>query len=262
MDVWKTARLWAVCCGVTMSAAFAQHGSSNTVNPYTTPEHAASGAALFRKQCAGCHGLEGAGAGAGPALNSGRFQRGGSDEALFQTISKGVAGTTMPAFAFTGLQTWQLVTHLRTLSAAKNLAVSGDRASGEVLFNARCRGCHRAGTEGGFGGPSLAGIGARQSLADLRQSILEPDSQVSPEYWTVQIQTAGGAQRTGTRLNEDTGSIQIRDKQGRLQSILKSEISRMELIRTSPMPSFNGKLTAREIDDILAFVVSLPGEEQ
>ena len=93
----------------------AQHGSTTVVNPYTSPEHAQFGATLYRSQCAGCHGLDGAGTGAGPSLISGTFQRGGSDEELFRTISKGVPGTAMPAFSFSGLQVWQLVTHLHAI---------------------------------------------------------------------------------------------------------------------------------------------------
>ena len=50
---------------------------------------------------------EGVGAGAGPALNSGRYRHGGADGTLFQTIGKGIAGTTMPAFSnLTALHNW------------------------------------------------------------------------------------------------------------------------------------------------------------
>jgi putative heme-binding domain-containing protein len=229
-----------------------EHGSSTTVNPYVKPEDAASGAALFRKQCAGCHGPDGAGAGAGPSLVSGTFRRGGSDEQLFQTIAKGVPGTTMPAFALTGLQTWQLVTHLRAISVAGRAAgaLTGDAVSGGAIFRERCAGCHRTSA------PDLSGIGARKSLEDLRKSILQPDAAVPPEYWRVRIRTAKGESVTGTRLNEDTHSIQIRDAQGRLRSFLSTEIAQVEWIRTSPMPA--PKLEARQLDDLLAYVATLP----
>ena len=121
----------------------AQHGSTTAVNPYTQPEDVLAGAKLFRAQCAGCHGPEGAGTGAGPSLTSGTFRRGGSDEALFQTISKGVPGTSMPAFAFSGLQIWQLVTHVRTMNIARAATqAKGDSKSGAILFRENCSGCH------------------------------------------------------------------------------------------------------------------------
>ena len=240
----------------------AQHGSFTTVNPYTKAEDVVNGAVLYRKQCAGCHGPDGTGTGAGPALNSGRFARGGSDEALFSTITKGVPGTAMSAFNTTGLQTWQLVTHLRTMSfAGRNAkALSGDPAAGSAVFRKQCIGCHRIATDGGFSGPDLAGIGARKSLIDLRESILHPGDNVAPEYWRVKIRTSKGDAITGIRLNEDTHSIQIRGPQGRLQSFLRSEIVQLEWIRMSPMPTL--QLSSQEIDNLLAYVAVLPGGDQ
>ena len=240
----------------------AQHGSSTTVNPYTKPEDAASGATIYRQQCAGCHGPDGTGTGAGPAINSGRFARGSSDEALFATITKGVPGTAMSAFNTSGLQTWQLVTHLRTMSFAgrNSKALSGNPAAGSAVFRKQCLGCHRIGTEGGFTGPELAGVGSRKSVLELRESILHPSDNVAPEYWRVNIRTSKGQTITGTRLNEDTYSIQIRGPQGRLQSFLRSEIGQVEWVRTSPMPTL--QLSAEEIDNLLAYVSALPGSEQ
>jgi cytochrome c oxidase cbb3-type subunit 3 len=228
----------------------AQHGSSTTVNPYTKAEDIASGAALYMKQCSGCHGLAGQGTGAGPSLNTGNFRYGGNDEALFQTITKGVAGTTMPAFAFSGLQTWQLVTHLRQLSmAGRTTKATGNAAAGEALFRTHCLGCHRE-------GPDLAGIGNRASLQELRQSILNPNDKVPPEFWRVQVTLASGQTSIGTRLNEDTHSIQIRDKQGQLRSFSQAQITKLDWIRTSPMPSFENKFSAQELEDLITHLTA------
>src|SRR5713226_7461791 len=57
----------------------------------------ADGKATFRSNCAFCHGLTGTG-GRGPALNTGRFLHGSTEEDLRHVIRDGVAGTTMPAF--------------------------------------------------------------------------------------------------------------------------------------------------------------------
>src|SRR5437764_14494926 len=84
--------------------ALPQYGSTTAVNPYTGPEHEKAGAALFRSQCAGCHGPDGDGSGAGPNIASGVLPHGDSDEAVFRTISKGLTGTSMPGFSFSGLQ--------------------------------------------------------------------------------------------------------------------------------------------------------------
>jgi cytochrome c oxidase cbb3-type subunit III len=123
------------------------------------------------------------------------------------------------------------------------------------VFREHCAGCHRAqGVEGGLTGPALEGVESRRSLADLRQSILQPDAVVSNEYWSVDIQAVQGERLRGVRLNEDTSSIQIREPNGRLRSILRPEIAKIELIRTSPMPSFAGKLSDPDLNHILAFL--------
>jgi putative heme-binding domain-containing protein len=238
----------------------AQHGSTNVVNPYTGPEHVEAGAKLFRSQCAGCHGRDGAGTTTGPNLTTGTFQRGGSDEALFQTITKGVPGTTMPAFSLTGLQTWQLVTHLRTLPIARGASpAKGNRQSGAVVFQSNCAGCHAVGREGGFQGPDLTAVASRRSLAELHTAVTDPDAHVSPEYWSVQIKTTSGKTLRGTRLNEDTHSLQLRDESGRLFSVLKRDVAEHELIRRSPMGVISGKLSEAQINDVLAYLVTLRG---
>jgi cytochrome c oxidase cbb3-type subunit 3 len=236
----------------------AQHGSTTVVNPYTSREHEQAGARLFRSQCAGCHGPDGAGTGAGPNLVSGTLVHGGSDEALFGSISKGLPGSSMPAFSFSGLQIWELVTHIRALEIARGASQTrGDPQAGAAIFGANCSRCHRAGGEGGLSGPDLSAIGARRSYAELRESLIQPDAQVASEYWSVVATTSTGQTVRGTRLNEDTFSLQIRDERGRLLSLLKQNLKDVELIRRSPMPSFAGKLSDTQMDDVIAWLIGL-----
>jgi cytochrome c oxidase cbb3-type subunit 3 len=236
----------------------AQHGSTTVVNPYTSLEHQQAGARLFRSQCAGCHGPDGTGTGAGPSLASGTLVHGSSDEAIFRTISKGLPGSTMPAFSFSGLQIWELVTHIRTLEIAHGASQTrGDPQAGAAIFAANCSRCHTAAGEGGLSGPDLTAIGARHSYAELLESLKEPDAQVASEYWTVVATTTTGRTVRGTRLNEDTFSLQIRDESGRLLSLLKQNLQDVELIRRSPMPSFAGKLSDAQMDDVIAWLIGL-----
>ena len=254
--VWPKGAAAIVLCALPV---LAQHGSSTVVNPYTSPEHEQAGAKLFRAQCAGCHGPDGTGTGAGASLASGTFVHGGSDEAVFRTISKGVPGTTMPAFAFSGIQIWQLVTHVRALSIAHGAnQIKGDPQAGAAIFRANCSRCHVAANEAGeLSGPDLTTIGARRSHAELRESIADPDAQVASEYWSVAATTSTGRQVRGIRLNEDTFSFQVREENGRLLSLLKRDLKDVELNRRSPMPSFKGKLSETQMDDVIAWLVSL-----
>jgi cytochrome c oxidase cbb3-type subunit 3 len=237
---------------------WAQHGSTTAVNPYTSPEHEASGAKVFRSRCAGCHGRDGAGTGAGPNLASGTFAHGGSDEALFRTISKGVPGTTMPAFSLSGLEVWELVTRIRAFGIARGaLQIKGDVRSGAAIFRANCSHCHAVEGEGGLTGPDLTAIGSRRSNAQIRESLNDPDAEVASQYWSIMATTSTGETIRGTRLNEDTFSIQIRDEEGRLVSLSKQNLERFEVIRRSPMPSFAGKLSDTQMNDVIAWLISL-----
>jgi cytochrome c oxidase cbb3-type subunit III len=234
----------------------AQHGSS----PGVRVDESSAGAKMFRAQCAGCHGLDGSGTGAGPNINSGTFRRGGSDDAIVATISKGVSGTSMPAFSFDAGQMWQLVAHIRSLGLVRAAGdVAGDPKAGEALFRTNCAGCHTP--AGAFTAPDLTRAASRLTAAQLRQSIEDPHAAVLPEYWSVSGKTKSGQTISGIRLNEDTSSIQLRDRRtGRLFSVLKKDLAESEMVRTSPMPAFKGKLSESQIGDIVAFLVKGGGQ--
>jgi mono/diheme cytochrome c family protein len=52
----------------------------------------------------------------------------------------------------------------------------------ELFRGGGCVGCHKLGTEGGVVGPDLSRIGARQSAAQIRESILDPDARIAPGF--------------------------------------------------------------------------------
>ena len=52
----------------------------------------------------------------------------------------------------------------------------------EMFRGAGCVGCHKIGSEGGAVGPDLSHIGARQSAAQIRESILSPDAKIARGY--------------------------------------------------------------------------------
>jgi mono/diheme cytochrome c family protein len=60
-------------------------------------------------------------------------------------------------------------------------------------------------------------------------------------------------------LNEDTHTVQLIDEQERLVSLTKSELREYEVGTSSPMPSFAKTLTADEIADVVAYLMSLRG---
>jgi len=241
-----------------LAVVHAQHGSI-AGTPFSTPEDVGEGKQSFRSQCAACHGLDASGGTVAPSLTSGTFKHGGSDDALFGVITKGVPGTAMTAFALEGKEVWQLIAFLRSV----NIATAAGKAPGDVSKGARlyagngCGRCHTNGAGGGFIGPDLSEIGSHRSLPQIESSIVDPNAEVAPDYWSVTARTKTGQTLTGMRMNEDMDSIQIRDSQGRLRTVLKASLAGFEIVRTSPMPSFKSKLSAPELQDLVAYLASL-----
>ena len=65
---------------------------------------------------------------------------------------------------------------------------------------------------------------------------------------------------SGRRLNEDTYSVQLIDNQEHLLSLLKSDVREYTILKTSTMPSYKDRLTAQELADLVAYLVTLKGK--
>ncbi len=165
----------------------------------------------------------------------------------------------MTGFALNGPQVWQLVNFLRSLNIARTAQKApGDAVRGAQLFETQgCTRCHTVSGKGGFVGPDLSEIGGRRSLAQLQRALLDPNSDVASDYWSLRARTRGGETVTGIRLNEDTDTFQMREGSGRLRTLWKAELAEYEIIRTSPMPPFEGRLQRTELDDLIAYLASL-----
>ena len=235
--------------------AWAQH--EEVENPRQSPEDVAVGAKIFRSHCAVCHGLEGMGDRA-PNLTTGQFRHATSDGALHEIISRGIPGTEMPGVYFNGAEVWQLVAYVRSLSGAGAETITGDAAAGQKIFASKgCAGCHRVNSEGGRSGPDLSRIGGARSPAHLRESVVSPNEKVLPNQWRVQATTKSGVKLSGRLLNEDTYTVQLVDAGQGLKSVAKAELASFEVLKETAMPSYEGAIAGKDLDDLLAYLVSL-----
>ena len=73
----------------------------------------------------------------------------------------------------------------------------------------------------------------------------------------VRIVTSDGKTITGRRLNEDTKTVQLIDSEERLLSIAKRDLRSFVVETKSTMPSYASKLTADEIADVVAYLLTL-----
>lgn len=248
----KTSVLLFACA----AAAWPQHSSLKLTNPFQTPQDRMEGAATFRSQCASCHGADGKGGHGGSDLTRGQFKYAVSEDAMYRVISKGIPGTAMPGFTFNGAKGWQLITYIDSLGPAHGSG-TGDARRGAALFAAnQCARCHASGA------PDLAVAAGRMTRSELRQSIVEPAASVAPEYWAWRGTRRDATVIEGRRLNEDTYSVQVMDRQGRLRTIEKGDLAKWSIEPRSQMPSFAAKLAGKDLDDVVAYVESLRGGNQ
>jgi len=63
----------------------------------------------------------------------------------------------------------------------------------------------------------------------------------------------------GRRLNEDTYTVQIIDEQENLVSLRKEDLRELSVDTVGKMPSYAERLTADELADVIAYLVSLKG---
>ncbi len=220
---------------------------------------------VFDTSCAGCHGPEGRG-GKGPSLAVPKLRHARTDQELGQIILLGIPGTEMPPSWYLGVEGVTLAAaYVRVLGAnATPPQVGGDIVKGKELFRGKgaCAGCHTIGGEGHAYGPDLSDIGARRSAAGLRESLIAPNAEGGEGFVPVRAVTRQGEKVSGIRLNEDNFTIQILEASGRFFSFRKSALSELQESPTeSSMPSYKAIFSEGELQDLVAYLSSLRGEQ-
>lgn len=223
----------------------------------------AYGLSIYTARCATCHGPQGDAAG-GVNLRSGKFKNAVTDQDLGRFIRAG-SPAGMPPFRLDNSEMAGIVAYLRNMNAFDPSTVTpGDAARGGAVFEGKggCTSCHRVGRTGSRVAPNLTEIGSARSAGSLQRSLLNPSSQMLPINRPVRAVTRDGTVINGRRLNEDTYSLQLIDDRERLHSLLKANLRELTISTTSPMPSYEGTLTAGEQADVIAYLLSLKAQTQ
>ena len=105
----------------------------------------------------------------------------------------------------------------------------------------------------------MSDIGSIRTLAALQRVLLAPDESLLPIHRPVTLVTKDGRTLRGRRLNEDTYTVQIVDEKENLVSIDKASLRDLVVGKSASMPSYADKLTADELADVIAYLVSLKG---
>jgi len=232
------------------------------------------GERLFQAHCAGCHGPKGEG-GSGPTLATPVLNRAPTEELLAKVIAEGIPGTEMPRSRLDKEQIRQLAVFVRQLGQLPPERVPGEAGRGQQLYLTKggCAQCHTLNGRGGALGPDLTDIGLRRGARYLRAALTDPeadvprsfavfraDANIPENFLQVRVVTKDGRRLGGVRINEDTFSIQFRDSANRVHSFYKSELAELHKDwGKSLMPSYRDLFSKEELDDVVAFLVSLRG---
>jgi putative heme-binding domain-containing protein len=226
-----------------------------------TAADVARGKQLFIGHCAPCHGIDGSG-GRGANLTVPKLKRAVDNAAFFGLVQEGIEGTSMDgAWQLSDGEIWRVVAFVRSLGRTAISQLPGDPARGRKIYEQEgCSGCHIVSGAGAGFGPELTAIGAQRSPAYLREAIVNPNSDIPPEFVSVRVRTADGQVISGIRLNEDSFTIQIKDANNAFHSFRKADLAVFDLqLNESAMPKYGG-LSAAQLDDLVSYLSSLRGE--
>jgi putative heme-binding domain-containing protein len=255
-----------------VSAQFGPPPVPHDPHPRTTATTIAQGKQQFEGTCANCHGIDGSGA-TGPNLHDTGRRLG--PEGLFQTVHSGISGSGMPAFGQLGDQKiWAIVDYVSSFGHTEAELLTGDPQKGKAVYeSAGCAKCHMIDGKGGDSGPELSKIGPLRGADFLRSALLDPGANLPtdlglqeraqyPAYLMYRVVTNDGKEVIGMRMNEDSFTIQLKDSDGRIHSIQKFYVKKIEPVPgKSFMPSYKGKLTDEQINDLVSYLAGLGGAQ-
>lgn len=234
----------------------------------------ARGRILFDAQCARCHGIEGTG-GVGPSLQRPVLARAPNDTVFAALIGGGIPERGMPgAWQLSPNEVSAVIAYVRSLGNRPPEKAPGNATRGESIFRGRggCLQCHTVNGIGGVLGPELSNVGAARGLAYLRRALRDPGAELPAgpgisyagsehvRFLLVRATPQGGAAITGIRVNEDAFTIQVRDTGGKIHSLDKARLTKLEkLFHDSLMPAAGPSYSDAEIDDLVSYLMSLRG---
>ena len=235
-----------------------------TKNPFSNDTQAvAAGREIFLEACSACHGMSGQG-GHGPSLVTGREVRRAPDARLFASIKNGVAGTDMPPLPRSDSDIWKVVSYLRSLGApAVEMTLPGEPAAGRQIFFGKggCSGCHMIRGQGGQLGPDLSNVGARLTVEDLREAIVDPNASVAQGFEAVTV-TSQGTEIKGVAKVRTNYLLAVQDKSGKLHRV-SPEAASILVLDESWMPNdYAERLSEPELTDLLTFLGQLAIQER
>ena len=269
--IFRLATFASALCGFAVGTPFAARAAGHT-SQAANLDATASGKALFEGTCAVCHGIDGGG-NTGPDIRHAAARLG--PDGIADMITVGFIGSGMPTFPQLGDENVRkIVDYVVSFDQEGSGAPSGDAKKGEAIYNSKdCSKCHIVNGRGGIVGPDLTRVGSIRSPGALREAIAAPGAKLPTDaalaersafiaYVMQRAVTKDGREITGMRVNDDSFSVQLRDANGEIHSLRKSDLKSLEdLPGKSLMPGYKDSLSETELNDLVGYLASLRGAQ-
>lgn len=134
-----------------------------------------------------------------------------------------------------------------------------DPQAGRRIFfhvaGASCAQCHRHDGRGNVVGPDLSLISKQGDRRAILASILEPNREVAPQFYSTLLQLADGSEFTGILLRSSSNEV-YRNNFGQEVTFQKSDIEARKELRSSLMPAgLLDSLSDLQVRDLLEFLM-------
>ncbi|MDA1050500.1 MAG: c-type cytochrome [Planctomycetota bacterium] len=132
----------------------------------------------------------------------------------------------------------------------------GDAAAGFQLYEKTCASCHKLHGQGIAVGPDLTGAERKDRLKLIR-NIVDPSSEVRPQYISHVAITSDGRVLTGLLAESNAETITLLDAKNKRTVLSRSDLEELRESTVSLMPEkLLDPLTDQQIRDLLAYLQS------
>lgn len=138
----------------------------------------------------------------------------------------------------------------------ESLSMPTDIERGREVFKKSCSACHLVQGVGHELGPSLMAIKSR-GVETLLASILDPNSEVNPQYVNYLVVTLEGRVISGMIVDEGATSITLKKDEGVTETVLRVDIDEIKNTGLSLMPEgLEETLDKQAIADLVAYLMA------
>ncbi|GMV99908.1 MAG: hypothetical protein AMXMBFR84_10470 [Candidatus Hydrogenedentota bacterium] len=137
------------------------------------------------------------------------------------------------------------------------LTMGGDAARGKEVFVLNCAQCHKVGDTGFDVGPNLVTV-AQAGGEKILMNVLDPNSEINPQYVNYTIDTDDFQTHTGVIGSETATSITLKRANGETSTILRVNIESIRSENLSIMPEgLEQTIDKQAMADLIAFLTSI-----